>query len=144
MCRIVPFEASFWAGADPRTLLATSPSRVENIDRRGCDAYGESEYLVENVLRFAALARSEHSIGSLFRATSGHPARSHRYRELNKAQGLGDELRGVFRSGRGVWVSYRCTAGTATHRSARPRERLLARLNTTIGDTFRRSTLTRP
>lgn len=144
LCRIVPFEASFWAGADPRTLLATSPSRIENIDRRGCDAYWEAEYLVEDVLRFAALARSDQPVGSLFRATDGHPARSRRYRLLNQAQGLGDELRGVFRSGRGAWGFVSLYRGDGDQPFSPAEERLLARLTTTIGDTFRRTTLLRP
>lgn len=144
MGRIVPFEASFWAGADPRTLLATSPSRVENVDARGCGAYWESEFIVEDVLRFATLARSEHPTGSLFRATDGHPARSHRYRSLNQAQGLGDELRGVFRSGRSVWGFVSLYRGDGDQPFSPAEERLLARLSTTIGDTFRRTTLLRP
>jgi hypothetical protein len=33
---IVPFDASFWAGADPVTMLATSPSRIERVRHEYC------------------------------------------------------------------------------------------------------------
>src|SRR5689334_16840497 len=43
---IVPFDASFWAGADPMTTLATSPSRLENVySDDSCERYWESEFL---------------------------------------------------------------------------------------------------
>lgn len=144
LCRIVPFEASFWAGTDPGTLLAISPSRIENLDELGCDAFWEGEYLVEDFIRFSTLARSEQPAASLFRATDGHPARSHRYRGLIERQSLGDELRGVFRSGRAAWGFVSLYRGDGDQPFSPAEERLLARLSTTIGDTFRRSALLRP
>ncbi|GAA3153108.1 LuxR C-terminal-related transcriptional regulator [Planomonospora alba] len=141
----VPFDAAFWAAADPLTMLATSPTRLENLGSgEACDSYWENEFFVEDVNHFRTLARRRTPTASLHRATDGHPARSSRYHTLNRPLGLGDELRCLFRSGGEVW-GYACL--WRAH-GARPfttaEERFLSDLSAPIGDAFRRAALLRP
>jgi DNA-binding CsgD family transcriptional regulator len=144
LSEIIPFDASFWAAADPLTTLATSPSRIENLySVGGCHQFWESEFQVEDVNHFATLARAAKPAASLYHATDGHPARSFRYRNLNQRLGLGDELRGVFRTGHGVWGLVCLFRGEDERPFSRDEERLLCGLATPIGDTFRRSALLR-
>ncbi|MFF5243872.1 LuxR C-terminal-related transcriptional regulator [Streptosporangium sp. NPDC000095] len=142
---VVPFDASFWTGADPVTMLATSPSRLENLGSgEYCDLYWENEFFVEDVNHFHTLAGLPTPAASLCRVTGGRPARSSRYRTVNIVQGLGDELRCVFRTGGDVW-GYMCLWRAA---DARPfdlgEEHLIASLSAPIGEAFRRSALLRP
>ncbi|MEU8038890.1 LuxR C-terminal-related transcriptional regulator [Streptosporangium sp. NPDC049078] len=142
---VVPFDASFWTGADPVTMLATSPSRLENLGSgEYCDLYWENEFFVEDVNHFHTLAGLPTPAASLCRVTGGRPARSSRYRTVNIVQGLGDELRCVFRAGGDVW-GYMCLWRAA---DARPfdlgEEHLVASLSAPIGEAFRRSALLRP
>lgn len=140
--QIIPFQASFWSATDPLTMLATSPSRIENIYSTDCCArYWESEFLVEDVNHFRTLARAARPVASLYRATDGHPARSFRHRNLNQPQGFGDELRGVFRTGRGVWGQVCLMRAADAQPFSLAEERLLCDLVAPIGDTFRRSAL---
>jgi DNA-binding NarL/FixJ family response regulator len=101
--RLVPFDGSAWFGADPATLLATSPARIENVEAGHCVSFWEREFLVEDVLLFRDLARAPRPANGLLVATDDHPARSARYREFLAPQGYGDELRAVFRVGSAVW-----------------------------------------
>lgn len=141
----VPFDAAFWTAADPLTLLATSPRRLENLPLGNvCDKYWENEFFVEDVIHFRVLARQKAPAASLYRATDGHPKRSSRYHTLNLSLGLGDELRCVFRSGGDVW-GYAClwrAHGAPPFTSAEVR--FMAALSAPIGDAFRRAALLRP
>jgi DNA-binding NarL/FixJ family response regulator len=101
--RLVPFDGSAWFGADPTTLLATTPARIENIEPGHCVSFWEREFLVEDSLLFRDLARAAAPADTLLRATDDHPARSSRYREFLAPQGYGDELRAVLRVGSSVW-----------------------------------------
>ncbi|MER7505192.1 LuxR C-terminal-related transcriptional regulator [Nonomuraea pusilla] len=142
---IVPFDASFWAAADPLTMLATSPSRLENLGSgEACDRYWEAEFFVEDVNHFRALARRTTPAASLYRATGGHPARSSRYHTLNRPLGLGDELRCVFRTGGEVW-GYACLWRAEGGRPfSVAEERVLADLSAPVAEAFRRAALLRP
>nr|WP_055509291.1 helix-turn-helix transcriptional regulator [Nonomuraea pusilla] len=142
---IVPFDASFWAAADPLTMLATSPSRLENLGSgEACDRYWEAEFFVEDVNHFRALARRTSPAASLYRATGGHPARSSRYHTLNRPLGLGDELRCVFRTGGEVW-GYACLWRAEGGRPfSVAEERVLADLSAPVAEAFRRAALLRP
>jgi hypothetical protein len=94
--KIVPFDASFWAGIDPVTMLAISPSRIENVYHHGgCHQYWTNELLVPDVNQFRTLARAANPAASLYRATGGDPARSFRYRDLNQPLGLVQSGRGA-------------------------------------------------
>ncbi|MFC4011175.1 LuxR C-terminal-related transcriptional regulator [Nonomuraea purpurea] len=142
---IIPFNACFWAAADPLTMLATSPSRLENLGSgEACDRYWESEFFVEDVNHFRMLARMTSPAATLYRVTEGHPRRSSRYHNLNLSLGLGDELRCVFRTGVDVW-GYACLWRAEDAQPFTPgEEQLLAGLADAIGHTFRRSALLRP
>ena len=86
---VVPHDGAVWFGADPVTLLATSPVRVEALDGVELRAV-----LAPRVPRAGhrpvrrpgprARTRLRHSGSSL----DGRPARSARYRELLRAAGL--------------------------------------------------------
>jgi DNA-binding CsgD family transcriptional regulator len=142
--KIVPFDASFWAGADPVTMLATSPSRVENVKHECCVPFWESEFLVADVNHFRVLARAANPVASLYRATDGHPARSFRHRNVHQLMGLDDELRVVFRTGQGVWGFASLYRGEGAQPFTLAEERVLCALIAPIGDIFRRSALLRP
>ncbi|ABW16489.1 transcriptional regulator, LuxR family [Parafrankia sp. EAN1pec] len=101
--RLVPFDGAGWFATDPATVLATSPVRVENIETSRCESYWEREFLVEDVLLFRDLVRSESGVATLYTATDDQPARSARYREFIAPQGYGDELRAAFRLGGSTW-----------------------------------------
>ena len=142
---IIPSDASVWTAADPVTMLATSPSRLVNLrSREHCDRYWENEFFVEDVIHFHTLGNRATPTATLYRATGGHPARSTRYQNVNLSQGLGDELRCVFRTGRDVW-GYMCLWRAA---DAQPftleEEHLLAGLSPPVGEAFRRAALLRP
>ncbi len=80
--RLVPFDGSAWFGADPATLLATTPARIENVEPGHCVSFWEREFLVEDTLLFRDLARAACPANALLVATDDHPARSARYREF--------------------------------------------------------------
>lgn len=101
--RIVPFDGSAWFAVDPATVLATAPARIENVEAGHCESYRAREYLVEDALLFRDLARTDAGVGTLYRATDEHPARSARYREFLAPQGYDDELRATFRVGGSTW-----------------------------------------
>lgn len=74
--RMVQFDGAAWFGADPATLLATSPVRVENVEPGHCESYWQREFLVEDALLYRDLARAPQPAATLYPATDGHPARS--------------------------------------------------------------------
>jgi DNA-binding CsgD family transcriptional regulator len=100
--RAVPHDAATWFGVDPVTLLATAPSRVENLDAALCETYWHLEFHEQDTGLFADLARGE-GAGALRLSLDDRPARSIRYREFMRPQGYDDELRAVFRAGDSTW-----------------------------------------
>jgi DNA-binding CsgD family transcriptional regulator len=104
LARLVPFEASCWLSLDPGTMLPTSHfSREYGFDQ--LLALAANEYLEDDENRFADLARVDPPVGTLRRATRGHPDRSRRHTEFLVPYGFGDgdELRVVFRDGEDAW-----------------------------------------
>lgn len=140
---IVPFQASFWAAADPLTTLATSPARIENLDGQ-CEAYWEREVLVDDFNHFRDLARASRPVGSLYRVTGGRPTLSARYRELNRKLGYGDELRAVFRTGHATWGIVSLWREEAQPEFSAAEEKLVADLSAPVAEAFRRAALLRP
>ncbi|HWT23908.1 MAG TPA: hypothetical protein VN213_10420, partial [Solirubrobacteraceae bacterium] len=63
----------------------------------------ELEFMVEDVNRYSALARSERPAAGLRQATGDGPARSPRYRHLVRPHGFADELRCVLRTDGRAW-----------------------------------------
>jgi DNA-binding CsgD family transcriptional regulator len=141
---IVPFDGAFWAAADPTTALARSPARVENLaSPSACAAYWDAEFLIHDYILFRDLARAPSPAASLFRATEGRPARSLRFKSVNRMMGFDDELRAVFRTNGGTWgvVSLYRREGAQPFSAAE--EKLLAELSEPIAQPFRRAALVR-
>lgn len=103
---IVPFEAAFFATADPATLLYTGAVR-EGIPASASPRFVENELLKDDVNKFALLARAALPVATLGDATGGSLARSPRYQEILASLGLGDELRAALRTGATCW-GYLC------------------------------------
>lgn len=137
---IVPFTASFWAASDPLTTLPISPARLENVVGQ-CERFWEREFLVQDFNLFRDLARAERPITSLYRATDGRPARSVRYREVNRDLGFGDELRGVFRSGNAAWGVVSLWREEDQSPFSVAEEKLVTDLSASIAEAFRRAAL---
>jgi DNA-binding CsgD family transcriptional regulator len=100
--RAVPHDGALWFGADPVTMLATAPSRVEGLDEKLCDTFWHLEFHEQDTGLFADLARDGDAT-ALRLSLDDRPARSIRYREFLVPQGYGDEMRGAFRAGNAVW-----------------------------------------
>ena len=110
--RVVDCDATCWHTLDPQTRLMTSDAPRELIDAgvftaqsaaRAGEAILASEYLVEDVNTFAALAGRRVPVGILSRTTGGRPERSARYRELLEPSGIPFELRATFVSRGRSW-----------------------------------------
>lgn len=100
--RIIPYEAYWCATTDPATLLFTGA--VEN----GCtpdtwQPYIDNELMQDDFNKFTVLARTRYPVSTLKTATRGDITCSRRYREILEPDGLGHEMRAVFRSGGAVW-----------------------------------------
>jgi DNA-binding CsgD family transcriptional regulator len=109
---VVDNDASCWHTLDPHTGLMTSDSPDELIERGvfapdEAQAAGEllvrSEYIVEDVNTFAALAARRVPVGILDHATRGAPGKSARYRDLLLPSGIPHELRAAFVIRGRVW-----------------------------------------
>jgi DNA-binding CsgD family transcriptional regulator len=100
--RAVPFDAAFWATADPSTLLFTQPHQ-EEIPHDTVPYFIQNEYLDDDVNKWTALARDRVGVRTLAETTGGELDVSARYRDIFRPLGLGDELRAVFRVGGATW-----------------------------------------
>ena len=101
--RIVGYDGAAWVTIDPATLLVTG-AHVEDLPRESAPAFYENEYLHDDVLSFAGLARAGPCVGTLHRATAGDLAASRLHREVAPVSGLrGDSLRAVFVQARTCW-----------------------------------------
>ena len=109
--RVVPSDAACWHTLDPQTRLMTSDAPHELISEglftpETVSAAGAlviaSEYLVEDINRFAWLASRRVPVATLSQAAGGHPERSARYRAL-LASGIPHELRAAFVSRGRCW-----------------------------------------
>lgn len=101
--RVLPFDGSVWFGADPATMIASSPARIENVEDGHCDTYWDREHQVQDANLYRDLSRRQAPAATLTHATDGHLARSARYRDFLKPQGYADELRVVLRVGSSTW-----------------------------------------
>jgi DNA-binding CsgD family transcriptional regulator len=109
--RVVASDAACWHTLDPQTRLMTSDAPHELISAgvftpdtvtAAGAALIASEYLVEDVNRFAWLASRRVPVATLSQAAGGHPERSARYRAL-RASGIPHELRAAFVSRGRCW-----------------------------------------
>src|SRR5919107_2627995 len=100
--KAIPTDVSFFATADPATLLFTSAVRDEVL-AQATPQFLEREFLKDDPVKFARLARGRSPVGSLGMATKGELALSARYRELLAPMNLGDELRAALMVGSKCW-----------------------------------------
>jgi len=89
--RRIPFEAAWFAMADPATLLFTDAVRFE-MPPELTPRFVEDEFLREDVNKWVELANAGTS-NSLHVAAGGDLHTSYRYREILEPAGFGDELR---------------------------------------------------
>ena len=132
------FDRSCWHTIDPATLMFTGAIK----DRFVADPrFPRYEYSVDDVNRFAHLARQRCPADTLSRATGGHPVQSPRFRDLLEPLGIGDELRVAFVADDNCWggcALYR-DAGSAPFGEADVS--LMAELSVMLADGFRRAIL---
>jgi hypothetical protein len=100
--KVIPIDASFFATADPATLLFTG-AIVDNLLAPAAPQFLANEFLQEDVVKFAGLARSVSPVGNLGAATQNQLERSARYRDILAPLALGDELRAALLIGSSCW-----------------------------------------
>src|SRR5919205_119036 len=96
--KIIPLNVSFFATADPATLLYTSAVRDDFL-AQATPHFLEREFLKDDPIQFARLARGRSPVDSLGMVSKGELAQSPRYQELLAPLELGDELRAVLKVG---------------------------------------------
>ena len=107
--KAIPVDVSFFATADPATLLFTS-AVVDDVLARATARFLENEFLEDDSVKFARLARGRSPVDSLGLATKGELALSPRYQEILAPMDLGDELRAALIIGSSVGASCDYTA----------------------------------
>ena len=100
--KAIPVDVSFFATADPATLLFTS-AVADEVLARATGEFLENEFLRDDSVKFATLTRSPSPVGSLEVATKGELSRSARYQEILAPMDLGDELRAALMVGSKCW-----------------------------------------
>ena len=100
--KAIPVDVSFFATADPATLLFTS-AVVDDVLARATSQFLENEFLKDDSVKFARLARARSPVDSLGVATKGELASSPRYQEILAPMDLGDELRAALVVGSKCW-----------------------------------------
>lgn len=101
--RVVAFDGACWQTHDPGSDLITQ-HRLQDIEDH-FPVVAHNEYAVDDVNKFAELARAERKAATISQATGGHPERSPRFRDLLNPGGYGPELRSVFVADRSSWGS---------------------------------------
>ena len=101
--RVVAFDGACWQTHDPGSDLITQ-HRLQDIEDH-FPVVAHNEYAVDDVNKFARLARAERKAATISQATGGHPERSPRFRDLLNPGGYGPELRSVFVADRSSWGS---------------------------------------
>src|ERR671917_208989 len=100
--KVIPIDASFFATADPATLLFTS-AVLDDVLARATAQFVENEFLRDDSVKFARLARGRSPVDSLGVATKGELDLSPRYQEILEPMDLGDELRAALVVGSKCW-----------------------------------------
>jgi DNA-binding CsgD family transcriptional regulator len=98
----IPVDASFFATADPATLLFTSAVQ-DDVLTQATSQFLENELLKDDAVKFAQLARGRSPVDSLGAATMGELDLSPRYQEILAPMDLGDELRAALVVGSKCW-----------------------------------------
>ena len=100
--KVIPVDASFFATADPATLLFTG-AVLDDVLTQATSQFLENELLKDDAVKFAQLARGRSPVDSLGAATKGELALSPRYQEILTPMDLGDELRAALVVGSKCW-----------------------------------------
>ncbi len=100
--KVIPIDVSFFATADPATLLFTGAVQDEILGHVTAQ-FLENEFLRDDVNKFVWLARNTPPVGGLVQATGQDLERSPRSREILTPLGLGDELRAALITGGACW-----------------------------------------
>src|SRR5215211_1892038 len=138
--RAIPIDASFFATADPATLLFTS-AVVDDVLARATSEFLENEFLRDDSVKFVSLARAPSPVDSLGVATKGELVRSARYQEILEPLDLGDELRAALVVGSKCW-GFMCLHRERSSPNFTPAEAaLLARLAPHLAEGLRAALL---
>jgi DNA-binding CsgD family transcriptional regulator len=100
--KAIPVDASFFATADPATLLFTG-AVVDEVLASSSGQFLENEFLKDDSVKFAGLVGGRSPVDSLGAATGGELVRSPRYQEILEPLDLGDELRAALVVGSKCW-----------------------------------------
>ena len=100
--KVVAFRTAGWLQVDPMTLLPLPGMKLQ-ASHDHASRFIHNEYFEPDVAKFRDLARLPVPVQTLWRATSGEPDRSPRYRTILRDIGYGDDLRMVFRCGATSW-----------------------------------------
>jgi DNA-binding CsgD family transcriptional regulator len=138
--KIIPLDVSFFATADPATLLYTSAVRDDFL-AQATPLFLEREFLKDDPIQFARLARGRSPVDSLGMATKGELTQSPRYQEILAPLELGDELRAVLKAGSKCW-GFMCLHRERSSPNFTPAEAtLLAKLTPYLAEGLRASLL---
>ena len=99
--RTVAFDGACWHTLDPGSSLITQ-HRLQDLPDR-FPVLANNEYAVDDVNKFAQLARADRKAATLQTATGGRPQLSRRFRDLLTPAGLGPELRAAFVADGATW-----------------------------------------
>jgi len=86
--KAIPVDASFLATADPATLLFTG-AVLDDVLPSATAQFLENEFMREDAVKFARLARGRSPVESLGAATRGELVLSPRYQEILAPMDLG-------------------------------------------------------
>jgi len=138
--KAIPTDVSFFATADPATLLFTSAVR-DDVLAQATAQFLEREFLKDDPIKFTRLARDSSSVDSLSMATKGDLASSPRYQEILAPLDLGDELRAALMVGSKCW-GFMCLHRERSSPNFTPAEAtLLARLAPHLAEGLRAALL---
>ena len=139
--RAIPVDASFFATADPATLLFTS-AVVDDVLARAASQFVENEFLQDDSVKFTSLARGRTPVESLGVATRGELDLSPRYQEILAPLALGDELRAALIVGSKCW-GFMCLHRERSSPNFTPAEAaFLAKLTPHLAEGLRTALLT--
>ena len=138
--KLIPLDVSFFATADPATLLYTSAVR-DDVLAWATPQFLEREFLKDDPIKFVRLARGRSPVDSLGMATKGELAHSPRYQEILAPMDLGDELRAALVVGSKCW-GFMCLHRERSSPNFTPAEAaLLAKLTPHLAEGLRTALL---
>ena len=136
--RVVPFDRACWHPVDPGTCLFTG-GLGQNIVCSG-PWLAEYEYVVDDVNKWSALARSDQRAGSLSEATHGDLLRSARTRSsIELGMPVGDELRVSVVADGTYWAAAGLLRDPESPWFTQEEVRFLASLSSVLAEGFRRA-----